>query len=216
MTIVCGCLLVFFWQKKKERHQRLAIKTVGKSKIGGTWTLVDHTGNVKTSSDYLGKYLVIYFGFTFCPDVCPVELKKISKVITTLDKEIGEDLIQPLFISLDPWRDSVEQLARYVKEFHPRFIGLTGTPQQCEDIAKKYRVYTTTNRDPTVNDDEDYVVDHSIWMYFFDKEGKFLDIFGVDMDAEDEIERIKSHLAMRGDLKEPLWRRIRNFFKVED
>jgi len=110
----------------------------------------------------------------------------------------------------------VEQLARYVKEFHPRFIGLTGTPQQCEDIAKKYRVYTTTNRDPTVNDDEDYVVDHSIWMYFFDKEGKFLDIFGVDMDAEDEIERIKSHLAMRGDLKEPLWRRIRNFFKVED
>lgn len=103
--------------------------------------------------------------------------------LTSLDKEVGE-IVQPIFVSLDPWRDSVEQMKAYAKriffllssisqcsEYNPRFIGLTGTPDQCDVIAHNFRVYTTTDRDS--EDKEDYIVDHSIFMYFMDKEGKF-------------------------------------------
>jgi len=214
LIAVCGCILVWFWRKKKERNMRLSIKTVGKSRIGGTWTLVDHTGAVQSNASFSGNYLLMYFGFTFCPDICPVELKKMSYIINTLDKDLGTNLITPLFVSLDPWRDSIEQLSVYVKQFNPRFVGLTGTPQQCEELAKKFRVYSTNNR-KVDREDDDYVVDHSIWLYLMDKEGKFISIFGVDKDGEDVVEEIREILILRQDMKEPLWRKLRNFFRVD-
>jgi len=194
----------------------LAVKAVGQSKIGGNWSLVDHQGEVKTRASFKGKYLLIYFGFTFCPDVCPVELKKMAHVVDRLDKELKRpDLIQPLFISLDPWRDSVDQIRTYVKQFHPRLLGLTGTPAQCEEIAKNFRVFVDA-RNKEREFEEDYVVDHSIWVYMLDKEGKYADIFGVDLDGDDVVEKVKSHLYSRNELKEPLWRKIKNFFTMED
>ena len=145
-------------------------------------------------------------------------------------------MIQPLFISLDPWRDSVDQIRTYVKrmfpvcswltdlnhfvkfsvlEFHPRLIGLTGTPAQCEEIAKNFRVFVDA-RNKSREFEEDYVVDHSIWVYMLDKEGKYADIFGVDLDGDDVVEKVKSHLYMRNELREPILRKIKKLIAMED
>jgi protein SCO1/2 len=208
-VLIAGAYLVYYWNDKKKRAIKRAVTSVGKSKIGGDWTLVDHTGSVVSRATLKGKYLLLYFGFTFCPDICPEELKKMSRVINDLDKTIGPGLVQPVFISLDPWRDSVEQVAVYVKGFHPRILGLTGTPQQCEDIARAFRVYTTTNR--KTDDQEDYAVDHSIWLYLLDKEGQYLDIFGTDKDDVDIAEKIKDYMYQRNEAREPIIRKIKKF-----
>ncbi|KAL8444388.1 hypothetical protein Emag_005483 [Eimeria magna] len=117
-----------------------------------------------------GKYVLIYFGFSFCPDICPKELEKLTQIINLIDKEHGE-VVQPIFITVDPARDTVAQVAEYCKDFHPRLIGLTGTPglwgsglqSQIKDVTRKFRVYfNQTAR----TGDEDYLVDHSIIQYF--------------------------------------------------
>lgn len=92
----------------------MATTSIGKAKIGGTFSLVDHYGRPITSANLLGTYSLIYFGFTYCPDICPVELRKMKKVVEQLDESIGE-VVQPVLITVDPWRDSVEQMATYVK-----------------------------------------------------------------------------------------------------
>jgi protein SCO1 len=98
-----------------------------------------------TSGDLQGKYLLLYFGFTFCPDICPNELVKISRAIDLIERDAPErkDAVVPVFITLDPARDSCAQVGAYVRDFHPSFIGLTGTPQQVARAAKAFRVYFT-------------------------------------------------------------------------
>jgi len=141
-----------------------------------------------------------------------------SEIIRELDKEAGPELIQPLFVSLDPWRDSIEQIKNYVPQFNPRILGLTGTPQQCEEVAKKFRVYTASNKHTDTPDSatEDYTVDHSIFIYLMDKNGKFVDLFGVDKEAREIADRVRDHLIQRHELPESLWHKITDFFKIED
>lgn len=117
------------------------VESFGKPMLGGPWSLVDASGIPVTSGDFHGKYLLIYFGFTHCPDICPAELVKISSVIRSIEKGENKDKIAPIFISLDPARDSCEQVGQYCKDFHPKMIGLTGTEQQTKAVAKAFRVY---------------------------------------------------------------------------
>jgi protein SCO1/2 len=109
----------------------------GRGHIGGPFELVDHTGKKRTDADFRGKLLLVYFGYTYCPDICPADLLQISLAIDQLGT--AGDEVQPLFISVDPERDTTTVLAQYVSSFHPRLIGLTGTPEKIRRVANSYK-----------------------------------------------------------------------------
>lgn len=163
--------------------------TAGKPAIGGPWSLVDLDGNLVTNKSFEGKWLLLYFGFARCPDICPSEMVKVGKVIDTLRKEHPEvaKKIQPVFVSVDPARDSLKALRSFAKDFHPSYIFLTGSPTQVEAMAKLYRVYVS-KADET--DDGDYLVDHSIVVYFHDDTGDIADCFTQSMRPSDVVTKI--------------------------
>jgi len=193
---------VWWWGRKRRMEiesSRQKVTATGDAKIGGLWSLVDHEGRPVTSAEYQGKYLLMYFGFTYCPDICPAELHKMATALNNLSPE-AQDLIVPMMVSVDPWRDSVAQLAGYVTEFHPRMIGLVGTPQQVDHMTRAFRVYTSKGPEES---EGDYLMDHSIFMYLMDKDGKFMDYYGVAMEAEEITESIQNHLIARHDIAQP-------------
>jgi protein SCO1/2 len=160
----------------------------GKPTIGGPFTLTDQTGKRVTEADFAGKYMLIYFGFTFCPDVCPTELQVMSGALDAL----GEDgsKVQPILITVDPERDTPEVLAQYVKQFNPRLIGLTGSPEDIAAVAKAYRVFYEKVKDDSSSGD--YTMDHSSVVYLMGPDGGFLTFFGPGTAPEAMAEKIKS------------------------
>jgi cytochrome oxidase Cu insertion factor (SCO1/SenC/PrrC family) len=158
--------------------------------IGGAFALTDHTGRARTDRDFRGKYLLVYFGFTFCPDVCPTDLQAIGLAMDQLGARA--EAVQPLFVTLDPARDTVDQLAQYVPLFHPKLIGMTGDEAAIARAAEAYRVYF--KRVPFAENAVDYTVDHSAFVYLVDPEGKYLGFFPPGTPAERMVEMIKPHL----------------------
>jgi protein SCO1/2 len=134
--------------------------------IGGAFTLVDENGQTVTDQTYRGKWLLVFFGFTHCPDVCPTALNDIA---LTLD-QVGplSERVQPLFVTVDPERDTPEMIKDYTDAFHPSIVGLTGTPAQIADVAKTYRVYYKK-----APQGDDYTMDHSGITYVMTPDGKF-------------------------------------------
>ena len=107
--------------------------------VGGPFELIDHTGKPRTERDFRGKLMLVYFGFTYCPDICPTDLQAIGQTLDKLGAEA--DSVQPLFITVDPERDTAQHLAEYVPMFHPRLIGLTGSAEAIRKAADAYKVY---------------------------------------------------------------------------
>lgn len=198
MTLVAGGLYIGYERfKESQSAARVKDESVGMPDIGGPFTLVDDEGRPVCDSHYRGRYMMVYFGFTFCPDICPAELTKMAKAISILDERgWSENEIVPIFITVDPWRDSVRDVHEYVKEFHPRFVGLTGTPQQVEAAAKAYRVYTSrpVQQELSDDDDHDYLVDHSVFAYLMGPDGSFVDYFGQNSEAETIAEKTERRL----------------------
>ena len=159
--------------------------------VGGPFDLVDHEGRPVTDADYRGRLMIVYFGFTYCPDVCPTGLTAISRAIDLL----GADAVNvaPLFVTVDPERDTPEQLKEYVRHFHPRLIGLTGTPEKIAAAAKAYRVYFAKVRPQGAPADE-YTMDHTSIMYLMGRDGKFISHFSHGTEPEAIAERVRSHL----------------------
>jgi protein SCO1/2 len=183
-------------------------RSVGRAHVGGPFEMMTHDGKPFTEKDLLGKWSLVYFGFTNCPDICPEELDKMSAAVTELgahpclhltfallmcytDKTYGP-IVQPIFISVDPARDTLAQMARYVHDFHPRLIGLAGDYATTKATCKAYRVYFSTP--PGTKPGDDYLVDHSIFFYFMDPEGKFVDAFGKSNTETDVVERVKREI----------------------
>lgn len=198
-----------------------AVKVAGRSRIGGAWSLVDQNGVPLSAAMLHGRYVLLYFGFTFCPDVCPIELKKLASIVDALDAELADkqpDLVQPLFVSLDPWRDSVEQLGAYTAQFHPKLLGATGTPQQCDAMARMFRVYTSSDRASSTVDAsvDDYTVDHSIFIYLLDTEGKFVDFYGVNKERDEIVDSILRHMEERGHYRAPFLKRLKRVLTFDD
>jgi len=158
----------------------------GKALVGGPFELVTHEGKTVTEKDFRGDYLLIYFGFTYCPDVCPTELQIMSTALEELGAEAEK--VQPLLITIDPERDTPEALAQYVGHFHPRLIGLTGTPERIAAAARAYRVYYAKVEDESLSD---YTMDHSSIIYFMGPDGDFLGHFGPGTAPEKMAERMK-------------------------
>jgi protein SCO1/2 len=142
---------------------------VGKAAVGGPFNLVDHTGQRRTEKDYLGKPMLVFFGFTHCPDVCPSGLQVISAALDKLGPRAKG--ITPLFITLDPARDTPEKLAAYIKSFHSQLVGLTGSEPEAAAAAKAYRVYFKKVAD--AQSAGGYTLDHSSIFYVMDRKGEF-------------------------------------------
>jgi len=158
--------------------------------VGGAFTLIDHHGRAVTEQDYVGRYMFIYFGYSWCPDVCPTELLLMSQVVDLLG-EAGEK-VQPIFITVDPARDTVESLAKYVVNFHPRLTALTGNEAQILAVADAYKVYFSKGEELDAADD--YAVDHSDIMYFMGPDGALLEYFQTGQRPVDIAQAIGQHL----------------------
>lgn len=148
-------------------EQRLGGMSVAPSvQIGGPFSLTDHTGAAVTDATYRGRLMLIFFGFTHCPDVCPTELQVIAEVLDGLGADA--DRVAPLFITVDPERDTPALLAEYVPVFDARFLGMYGTPEQIADVAKDFRVFYRKSGDLEGH----YTIDHSAGTYVFGPDGR--------------------------------------------
>ncbi|KAK9761876.1 Cu-binding protein [Basidiobolus ranarum] len=197
LTTGAGLFYYFSLEKAKMKEAQKKVvgenKYYGKPKLGGPFELVDQNGKAVTDQDFAGRYMLVYFGFTHCPDICPDELDKIGEVIDALDadKSVKEEIV-PIFITCDPQRDTVDKIKEYVKDFHPKLIGMTGNFDQVKKVAKAYRVYFSMP--PNVQEGEDYLVDHSIFFYLMGPDGKFIDCYGKESTAERVTVQIKKHI----------------------
>jgi len=163
--------------------------------IGGPFSLTDHSGQDVTELTYDGQYKFIYFGFTYCPAICPTELQKVSRVTKALEKNNPEIAakFQPLFITVDPERDTVAVMKDYVSLFHPKLIGLTGTQPQIDFVTKSYRIFARKVDDP---EQHDYTMDHSSYLYLMSPDNTLEAIYRMDDNAdyiyEDILKRISA------------------------
>lgn len=158
--------------------------------IGGPFTLTNQEGVTVTDEDFRGGYTLIYFGYTYCPDLCPTELQTITFALD----ELGDDAkkITPLFVTVDPARDTVETMRDYVSYFHPRLVGLTGTDQQIERITKAFGIYYAVSDDD--GSASEYLMDHSTTMYLMGPDGQYRTHLRAGMTAEEMAAAIKPHL----------------------
>jgi protein SCO1/2 len=146
--------------------------TTGKTAIGGPFTLVSTNGENVTDQSFRGKWLVMFFGYTSCPDVCPTALSNMSAALEKLGRGVNE--LQPIFITVDPQRDTRDVMAEYLKSFDSRIIGLTGTQAEINDVVKEYRIYVASARSQAGAND--YVVSHSAYIYLMDPRGQFVNV----------------------------------------
>lgn len=164
-------------------------RTSGKALIGGPFTMINQDGKTVTEKDLKGKYALIYFGYTFCPDVCPTELQVITGALEQLGD--GAKNIQPVFVSVDPERDSVAVVKEYVSNFYPGMIGLTGSAKQVAAMARTYRVYYSKVVEKGAEPDE-YTMDHSSITYLMGPNGSFVKHFAYGTDAKALAKGIKA------------------------
>ena len=173
---------IYYVKKVKEAElEKERTKTLGKAAIGGSFDLVDVNHKPVSNKDFLGKWVLIYFGFTHCPDVCPEEMEKMVEVYKRVKAFKTKDEIVPLFISIDPERDTPEVVKKYAEEFSPEIIALTGNVAQVKAMCKNYRVYYSPGPKSV---DQDYIVDHTIIMYLINPNGEFVDYYGQTRDAQ--------------------------------
>lgn len=160
----------------------------GIAAIGGPFTLSDQSGRSLTEQDLKGSHSLIYFGYTFCPDVCPTGLQVMSNAMDQLRAETQQK-ITPVFITIDPDRDTADQLKSYLGNFHPRIIGLTGTKGQIAQVARAYRVYYAKAKESRGK--RDYLMDHSSIIFLMDREGNYISHFTHATAAEDLAEKLR-------------------------
>jgi protein SCO1/2 len=176
--VAAGSLL---WQSLQETRD---------ASIGGSFTLTDADGRVVSDADFRGKYLLVYFGYTYCPDICPTTMADLGIALRKMGP--AADSLQPLFITVDPDRDTPEVLKRYTAQFSPRLLGLTGTLAQIKKVEKSYKVYT--ERHTTGPGSDDYLMDHSSLYYLMDPEGHFVAVLDAGQPSDALAEDIRQHM----------------------
>ncbi len=187
--LIMAAVIAWMTIRHDQRQAGGVATNVAPASIGGPFTLTTHDGRVVTDQDFVGKYKLVFFGYTFCPDICPTELQTIAQAMDLMG-DSGAD-VQPLFITIDPERDTPPVLADYVKLFHPSIIGLTGTAEQIAAVAKAYRVYYARSQgepDPT-----QYLMDHSTFAYLLAPDGSFVTVFAKGSTPEQMVEAINAY-----------------------
>jgi protein SCO1/2 len=166
----------------------------GQALVGGPFSLVDHTGQRVTEADFAGRSKLMYFGYTYCPDVCPLGLATMAAAYDRLSPDEQEQ-VALIFVSVDPERDTVPAIADYVDLFHPEFVGLTGTLEETDAVAKAYRVYYRKAESESATE---YLVDHSAFTYLMDGENRYVTHFGHDAQPDDLVQAIRRDLGTAG------------------
>ncbi len=162
----------------------------GTADIGGPFTLVSETGETVTDEDVITQPSLLYFGYTFCPDICPLDTVRNAEAVAMLeDRGI---MVQPVMISVDPERDTPEVMDDFTANVHPRMLGLTGSPEQTDAAARAYRVYYRINRE---GDDPYYLVDHSAFSYLVLPEHGFVEFFNRDVSPAEIAETTACYVA---------------------
>lgn len=172
-------------------HEAPAIASPGTARIGGPFSLIDDAGNPVTDEDFRGRYMLVYFGFTYCPDVCPTSLNRNMQALDLLG-EAQAKKVQPILISVDPERDTPSHLKEYVGHFSPDMRGLTGTPEQVAAAAKAYAVYYAK---VPGDDPANYLVDHTSITYLMGPDGKFVQHFRHDLPPDEMAEQLRKLLG---------------------
>jgi protein SCO1/2 len=183
LALLVGALGYDWWQRGGEGASIAGVP------IGGPFTLTDQNGVVRRDTDFRGKLMLVYFGYTYCPDACPTALNTMSQAIDRLGGQ--GDAVQPIFITVDPARDTVAQMKDYAANFHPRLEALTGTPDEIAAAARGYRVYYAKAAGGGEND---YLMEHSGFVYLMGRDGKYLAHFGPDATADTMAAAIRRYL----------------------
>ncbi len=184
--VVCAALLAVLATSMWVMNERSKLTLV---EIGGPFTLTNHRGEQISDTAFRGRLMLIYFGYTYCPDVCPTELQVIGNVLDHLGDAISQ--ITPVFITIDPERDDWETLNSYVEHFHEDLVGLTGSAEEIAAVAKAYRVYYAKSKQ---GGSEEYLMDHTSLIYLMDKNGRFARHFTSGTSAEDIAAGLSSAL----------------------
>ena len=176
------------WRQMTKQRQ------TGRPDLGGDFVLEDCDGKPVANQDLMGKWTLLYFGFTKCPDICPDEMAKVTTVLKRL--EAKGVAVQPVFITIDPDRDTKQRLVHYFKEnlFHEKFLPLTGSHPQVKKACRAYRVYYSRPTEAEVKAG-DYLLDHSIISYLLDPEGEFVDYFGKSLKVDEMEERMHQQIT---------------------
>ena len=156
--------------------------------IGGPFTLTANDGHIVSDQTYRGKWQLIYFGYTSCPDACPTALNNMGVALDRLGRDAAA--VQPIFITVDPKRDTREALADYLKSFDPRIVALTGTEDQIGAVVKEYRVYVSAHSE----EGSDYSVDHSSLYYLINPDGKFVGVLHGDFSGDEISGRLRDSM----------------------
>jgi protein SCO1/2 len=166
------------------------VQSSGTALVGGPFSLIGADGKTITDQDFRGRYMLVFFGFTHCPDICPAELQVIAEALDKLGDKAAK--VVPIFITVDPERDDPKTMGEYVKSFGPNFIGLTGSPDAIAAAAKAYRV-AYTKAENTASP-ENYNVDHSALVYLMDPDGQYLAHFPYGTGAQEMAEKLDRFL----------------------
>jgi cytochrome oxidase Cu insertion factor (SCO1/SenC/PrrC family) len=158
--------------------------------IGGPFELVDHHGQPVSDDDFRGRLMLVFFGYTWCPDFCPMTVQDLSLALDEVGEPAAEE-VAFLFITVDPERDTPEQLASWVEHFHPQLIGLTGSADEVAAAARAYRVYYAKQE---MDGTDEYLMDHSTIAYLMDREGAYLTHFGHATPPEEIAATLREHL----------------------
>lgn len=181
------------WYINAQRHADIYADcrsgTVGGGEIGGPFTLVNGQGVTVTDKEVITKPSLVYFGYTFCPDVCPLDNARNAEAVDILE-ESGLD-VTPVFISIDPERDTPEVVRDFAENLHPKMIGLTGTPEQVQAASKAYKTYYKKND----NGGEFYLMDHSTFTYLVDPKKGFLDFFKREDTPDQMAKRVACYMS---------------------
>jgi cytochrome oxidase Cu insertion factor (SCO1/SenC/PrrC family) len=165
----------------------------GKADVGGPFRLIDQNGKAVSDTDFRGRYLLIYFGYSFCPDVCPTTLGVMAQALEKLDPERQRRVV-PLFITIDPERDTPKVLAEYMQAFGPNFIGLTGSAAAIQDAEKKYRVYAVKKPLDPAKPKAGYGMDHSSVLYLMGPDGKLISFYDEAISPDDLAKELRQRI----------------------
>ena len=188
----CGtlfCLNPAIAEEQPSAAQMMDDLMYGHGSVGGPFTLTDQTGKPRSDTDFHGKLMIVYFGYTYCPDVCPTDLMAITQALDALGP-LAEG-VQPIFITIDPERDT-RLLADYISAFHRSFVGLTGSPEEIRRVANSYKAFYVKVRDERSGD---YSIDHAGIIYLMGRNGEYLGFMPPQTNPDRLTEVLRNHLA---------------------
>lgn len=184
---ILGILQTSHYLKAAGTSQNMKNLQGGAPTIGGAFQLVDKDGKVWKDADFRGKPMLVYFGYSYCPDICPAALSHLTKAVEILG---GVKTIQPIFITLDPERDTSKNLKMYAENFHKDLLMLTGSKPQIDQVVKAYKVHAART-----SEDKDAEIDHSSLIYLMDKDGNYQSHFNHQTPPEEIVEKVRAHIS---------------------